>query len=176
MAQEWSPDGVTCNAIAPGYYKTELTAPFFADPANEAWTDGQTAMGRNGNLEDLHGTAIILAAPASDYVTGQMIFVDGGFTRNDKAEDMKALVYSAPNEVIYRDELDVRKLTLAEITFISTYTYAPADLRAAVPALYSGALGPLDWVEEHPIHDGARAFQELDEDRLAAAKVVLRPT
>ena len=80
MAQEWSPDGVTCNAIAPGYYKTELTAPFFADPANEAWASGQTAMGRNGELEDLYGTAIFLAAPASDYVTGQMIFVDGGFT------------------------------------------------------------------------------------------------
>ncbi len=80
MAQEWSPDGITCNAIAPGYYNTELTAPFFADPANEAWAAGQTAMGRNGELADLHGTAIFLAAPASDYVTGQMLFVDGGFT------------------------------------------------------------------------------------------------
>jgi gluconate 5-dehydrogenase len=80
MAEAWSTDGIACNAIAPGFFPTELTAPIFADPARAAWAAGQTAIGRNGRLEDLHGTAIFLAAPASDYVTGQVIFVDGGFT------------------------------------------------------------------------------------------------
>jgi NAD(P)-dependent dehydrogenase (short-subunit alcohol dehydrogenase family) len=80
MAEAWSAAGITCNAIAPGFFPTELTAPVFSDPAREAWAAGQTAIGRNGRLEDLHGTAIFLAAPASDYVTGQLLFVDGGFT------------------------------------------------------------------------------------------------
>jgi alcohol dehydrogenase len=72
-------------------------------------------------------------------------------------------------------EMDVRKLTLSEVTLIGTYTYTPADLEAAVAALHGGALGPLDWVEQRPLADGARAFDDLDKGRLAAAKVVLRP-
>ncbi len=80
MAEAWSAEGIACNAIAPGFFPTELAAPIFADPERAAWASGQTAIGRNGRLEDLHGTAIFLAAPASDYVTGQLIFVDGGFT------------------------------------------------------------------------------------------------
>ena len=72
-------------------------------------------------------------------------------------------------------ELDVRTLTLSEITLIGSYTYTPADLRAAVAALHGGALGPLDWVEQRPLEEGPRAFEELDKGRLAAAKVVLRP-
>ncbi len=80
MAEAWSPMGITANAIAPGFFPTELTAPVFADAARAAELAAQTAVGRNGQLEDLRGTAVYLAAPASDYVTGQVIFVDGGFT------------------------------------------------------------------------------------------------
>jgi NAD(P)-dependent dehydrogenase (short-subunit alcohol dehydrogenase family) len=80
MAQAWSPAGVTCNAIAPGFFPTALTAPVFDDPERAAWAAAQTAVGRNGRAEDLHGVTIFLAAPASDYITGQVIFVDGGFT------------------------------------------------------------------------------------------------
>ena len=80
MAEAWSSHGITCNAIAPGFFPTELTAPVFGDNAKAAEQAERTAIGRNGRLEDLHGTAIFLAAPASDYVTGQVIFVDGGFT------------------------------------------------------------------------------------------------
>ncbi len=72
-------------------------------------------------------------------------------------------------------EIDMRKLTLAEITLIGTYTYATADLRAAVRALYEGAFGRLEWVEERPLAEGAAAFRELHEGRTAAAKLVLRP-
>ncbi len=80
MAEAWSKDGVACNAIAPGFFPTELTAPVFADREVSARMAAQTMVGRNGRLEDLRGAAIFLAAPASDYVTGQLLYVDGGFT------------------------------------------------------------------------------------------------
>ena len=80
MAEAWSGLGICCNAIAPGFFPTELTASVFADKDREAANAAQTAIGRNGRMEDLHGTAIFLAAPASDYVTGQVIYLDGGFT------------------------------------------------------------------------------------------------
>lgn len=72
-------------------------------------------------------------------------------------------------------EIDMRKLTLSEITLIGTYTYSTSDLRAAALALHEGAFGHLDWVEERPLADGAAAFRDLHEGRCAAAKIVLRP-
>ena len=72
-------------------------------------------------------------------------------------------------------EIDMRKLTLAEITLIGVYTYTTADLHAAVAALDSGAFGDLAWVEERSLADGAQAFRDLDQGRAAAAKIVLRP-
>jgi threonine dehydrogenase-like Zn-dependent dehydrogenase len=71
--------------------------------------------------------------------------------------------------------LDVRKLTLQEVTLVGIYTYAMVDFRATVKALHSGVLGALDWVETRPLGDGARAFADLEEGRAAAAKIVLRP-
>lgn len=80
MAEAWSPRGVCCNAIAPGFFPTALTAPVFMDEALVERLAAQTMVGRNGRMEDIHGIAVFLAAPASDYVTGQTIFLDGGFT------------------------------------------------------------------------------------------------
>lgn len=80
MAEAWSPGGVTCNALAPGFFPTELTEPVFGDPARAAEMAARTAIGRNGAMEDLDGVAVFLAAPASDYITGQVIFLDGGLT------------------------------------------------------------------------------------------------
>lgn len=80
MAEAWSRDGINCNAIAPGFFHTELTAPVFADPAQAEANACRTMIGRNGQMQDLHGVAIFLAAPASAYITGQTIFVDGGFS------------------------------------------------------------------------------------------------
>lgn len=80
LAEAWSRHGVTCNAIAPGFFPTRLTAPVFADPARANAVAARTMIGRNGSLQDLHGSAIYLASRASDYVTGQTIFVDGGFS------------------------------------------------------------------------------------------------
>lgn len=80
MAEAWSDAGITCNAIAPGFFPTELTRAVFADGETAQRLAAQTAIGRNGRLEDLDGITVFLAAPASDYITGQIIFVDGGFT------------------------------------------------------------------------------------------------
>ena len=80
IAQEWSPHGITCNAIGPGFFPTALTAPVFDDPEIALRNATQTAIGRNGCLEDLYGTAIFLASDASAYITGQTLYVDGGYT------------------------------------------------------------------------------------------------
>ncbi len=80
IAQAWSAKGVTCNAIGPGFFPTELTAPVFADPALSAMHASRTAIGRNGRLEDLHGATVFLASVASAYITGQTLMVDGGYT------------------------------------------------------------------------------------------------
>jgi gluconate 5-dehydrogenase len=80
IAQEWSAHGITCNAIGPGFFPTPLTAPLFEDSERAAAVAAQTAIGRNGRLDDLHGATIFLASDASAYIPGQTLFVDGGFT------------------------------------------------------------------------------------------------
>ena len=75
----------------------------------------------------------------------------------------------------WASEIDMRRLTLAEITLLGTYTYTTADLRSTVAALQRGAFGDLAWVEERPLAEGARAFRDLHEGRSASAKIVLRP-
>ncbi len=80
IAEEWSRHGVTCNAIAPGFFPTPLTAPVFGDPERAARNAAQTAIGRNGKLDDLAGATVFLASGASAYITGQTLAVDGGFT------------------------------------------------------------------------------------------------
>jgi 2-desacetyl-2-hydroxyethyl bacteriochlorophyllide A dehydrogenase len=75
----------------------------------------------------------------------------------------------------WASEIDMRRLTLAEITLIGTYTYTFADLRATVAALYNDVFGDLAWVEERRLDEGAAAFADLHHGRTAAAKVVLRP-
>ena len=80
VAEAWSRRVITCNAIAPGFFPTSLTAPVFADPERAARNAAQTAIGRNGELSDLTGATVFLASDASAYVTGQTLAVDGGFT------------------------------------------------------------------------------------------------
>ena len=80
MAEEWSRFGVCTNAIAPGFFPTALTQRVFENEALVDQLAQQTCIGRNGQLDDLVGPMLFLASPASDYVTGQVLFVDGGFT------------------------------------------------------------------------------------------------
>jgi gluconate 5-dehydrogenase len=80
QAEAWSRYGVNANAITPGFFATALTAPVVSDSARWQKMADSTFIGRNGELSDLRGTAVFLASRASDYVTGQTIFVDGGFS------------------------------------------------------------------------------------------------
>ncbi len=113
------------------------------------------------------------ASGAFDYVIDA---VGAKATRNAAFEAIK------PGGVImhiglqdWASEIDMRKLTLAEVTLIGTYTYTTADLRATVAALYNNVFGDLAWVEERRLDEGAAAFADLHHGRTAAAKVVLRP-
>jgi gluconate 5-dehydrogenase len=80
MAEAWSADGINANALGPGFFPTELTAPVFDDAERRARNAAQTCIGRNGRLEDINGPLLFLCSPASDYVTGIVLMVDGGFT------------------------------------------------------------------------------------------------
>jgi gluconate 5-dehydrogenase len=80
QAEAWSRHGVNANAIAPGFFATPLTAPLARDTRRWAELADRTFAKRNGDPADLWGTVLFLASRASDYVTGQTIFVDGGFT------------------------------------------------------------------------------------------------
>lgn len=80
QAEAWSRHGVNTNAIGPGFFATPLTAPLAGDPARWLAMAERTMIGRNGELRDLRGAAVFLASRASDYITGQTLFVDGGFS------------------------------------------------------------------------------------------------
>jgi gluconate 5-dehydrogenase len=80
MCADWAPHGICVNAIGPGYFNTELNAALRADPEFDGWLRRRTPAGRWGELEELVGVAVFLAAPASDFVHGQIIYVDGGLT------------------------------------------------------------------------------------------------
>ncbi len=75
----------------------------------------------------------------------------------------------------WASEIDMRRLTLAEITLLGTYTYTTADLRATVQAIYRGAFGDLSWIETRPLGEGARAFEDLHQGKVASAKLMLCP-
>ncbi len=78
MCADWARHGLQVNAIGPGYFETELNRPLREDPAFDAWLRGRTPAGRWGRVEELAGTAVFLASSASDFVNGQVIYVDGG--------------------------------------------------------------------------------------------------
>ena len=101
--------------------------------------------------------------------------VGGEHTRNSSVESVK------PGGVIVHiglmdnnGSVDMRRLTLQEITLIGCYTYSPLDLQVTLNKLYSGALGSLEWIEQRPLESGAAAFSDLLQGKCAAPKVVLQ--
>ena len=79
LAVEWAPYHINVNAVLPGYYKTALTADLFKNEERTKWVLGRIPLGRTGLPEDLAGTVVFLSSEASDYITGQIIPVDGGW-------------------------------------------------------------------------------------------------
>ena len=138
-----------------------------------------------GETNALRRTSLVKATqshvydPAREQPSGADLVLDAV---GAKATRTTALAAVKPGGVVmhvglmdWASEIDMRKLTLAEITLIGTYTYTTTDLRAAVAALAAGAFGDLAWVEERPLAEGAAAFRDLHQGRCAAAKIVLRP-
>lgn len=80
MCAEWAPSGLQVNGLAPGYLDTDLNASLVADPEFSGWITSRTPARRWGRVEDVVGPAIWLASSASDFVNGQVIYVDGGMT------------------------------------------------------------------------------------------------
>jgi alcohol dehydrogenase len=101
--------------------------------------------------------------------------VGGGVTR-----DQAVLACRSGGVIVHiglmdsKGSIDIRDITLREITFIGTYTYTPVDLRTTLKKLHSGALGDLGWIEQRPLAAGAQAFDELLQGRCAAPKIVLQ--
>jgi 2-deoxy-D-gluconate 3-dehydrogenase len=82
LAISWARDNIQVNAICPGWFLTDLTTPFKADPRSYESIINRTPAGRFGELHELAGAAVFLCSPASSFVTGQSILVDGGFSIN----------------------------------------------------------------------------------------------
>ncbi len=80
LCADLAPSGIQCNALAPGYFATELTSALVANEEFSGWVKGRTPAGRWGEVEDLAGTCVFLASRAADFVNGQVIFVDGGMS------------------------------------------------------------------------------------------------
>ncbi|MEM9028990.1 MAG: SDR family oxidoreductase [Pseudomonadota bacterium] len=80
MATDWGPKGLNVNAIAPGYFDTPLNAALVADTQFSEWLAKRTPQGRWGQLDELIGACVFLASPASGFVNGHTLFVDGGIT------------------------------------------------------------------------------------------------
>ena len=80
LARQWAPHGIRVNALAPGYFPTEMNAPMTADPGRREALLARTPMGRSGEPEDLTGALLFLASDASRFVTGHTLPVDGGMS------------------------------------------------------------------------------------------------
>ena len=80
LAQAYSKDGILVNAIAPGFFRTNLTESLFQEPDKLKALANKTMMGRNGEEKDIFGISVFLCSDANSYVTGQTIFLDGGFS------------------------------------------------------------------------------------------------
>jgi gluconate 5-dehydrogenase len=80
MAAEWAQFGIQANAIGPGYMVTDMNQALIDNPSFDAWVKGRTPSKRWGLPDELVGAAVFLAAPASNYVNGQILYVDGGFS------------------------------------------------------------------------------------------------
>lgn len=133
----------------------------------------RAALARAVGCETVDPRAQPIADSAYDYVIDAV---------GAKATRVQAIAAVKPGGVVmhiglqdWASEIDMRKLTLAEITLLGTYTYTGADLNATVAALQRGVFGDLAWVEQRRLDDGQQAFVDLDKGHSAAAKIVLRP-
>ncbi|SEL55541.1 Threonine dehydrogenase [Roseovarius azorensis] len=122
---------------------------------------------------------VVIAPDALDPSERFDIIVDGVGFETTRAQ---ASAHARPGGVIVHiglgqsaGGLDIRRMTLQEITFIGTYTYTSQDFRDCAQAMFDGRLGALDWIEERPLNDGAAAFADIRAGRVSSPKIVLVP-
>ena len=146
---------------------------------------------RRGTLALIGNTPLVRLNHLSDEtgceILGKCEFMNPGGSIKDRAalaivEDAEARGLLRPGGVIVhiglgsgKGGLDVRRMTLQEITFIGTYAYTAQDFRDTARAIFEGHLGPLDWVDERPLAEGGRAFADIRGGVVAAPKVLLIP-
>jgi alcohol dehydrogenase len=129
-----------------------------------------------------HSTGCVVHDPSSDPEIPADSFelvidaVGGGVTRSlGSRAVMPGGIFAHIGLMDSKEGLDIRKVTLQEVSLIGIYTYTREDFRATVGALAGGMFGGLEWVETRPLAGGARAFEDLDRGRTPAAKIVLVP-
>ena len=79
LAVDWAEFGIRVNGLGPGYFKTEMTRPLWEDPEFDKWVVARTPLARWGDTSDFEGPAVFLASDASRFVTGQILYIDGGW-------------------------------------------------------------------------------------------------
>ncbi|MEH6786301.1 MAG: alcohol dehydrogenase catalytic domain-containing protein [Paracoccus sp. (in: a-proteobacteria)] len=135
---------------------------------------------RRARLAGLKGVTVIASAADRPDLTGAChLVIDGvGF----EATRATACAAARPGgQIVHiglgadRGGLDIRRMTLQEIGFTGTYTYTELDFRDTAEAIFSGALGPLDWFDRRPLSDGPQAFADIRAGRAAAPKILLIP-
>ena len=135
---------------------------------------------RRARLAGLKGVTVIASAADRPDLTGAChLVIDGvGF----EATRATACAAARPGgQIVHiglgadRGGLDIRRMTLQEIGFTGTYTYTEQDFRDTAEAIFSGALGPLDWFDRRPLSDGPQAFADIRAGRAAAPKILLIP-
>ena len=80
MAIDWGKHGIRVNGLGPGYFKTELNKPLYTNPQFSGWLTGRTPLGRWGDVAELQGACVFLASDAASFMTGHILYVDGGVT------------------------------------------------------------------------------------------------
>jgi gluconate 5-dehydrogenase len=78
MCADWARHGIQANGLGPGYFRTEINTALQADPAFDAWLRARVPAGRWGEPSDLEGAVVFLASAASDFMNGQILYIDGG--------------------------------------------------------------------------------------------------
>lgn len=171
--------GARCVVIGGGAIGVGAALSLRAQGASDITVIEPNAL-RRSTLETIDGFGVVAPGSTDMPAPGSVDCVIDGVGYAKTRETASAL--AVPGGVIGHiglgedaGGLDVRRMTLQEITFIGTYTYTAQDFRDTAAAIFDGRLGALDWTEERPLSDGHRAFVDIRSGRVAAPKIILTP-